>query len=86
VIPRRAVRVMIDIEGDTWADALAELARITDLADRRGLISGRIAGGPNSGSTCTVAMNPGMTNERYVAALTAYLNQPQAPTTEETPR
>jgi len=71
--PERAVRVIIDISGDTWADVLSDLSHIADEADRAGRVQSGVMGGPSSGNIRTVIENPGMTHEEYHRLLDEYL-------------
>ena len=64
--PHRAFTISINIQGDCWDVALAELERFTKYVRENGEKSDLVSGGYSSGGWVHIRVDPDMTHDKYV--------------------
>jgi len=71
--PRRRFHVAIVVDGDTWEDVAQSLRELLPHVEEHGPKCDSVSGGYSRGHFVHVVEDPEMTNEKYQAALDAYL-------------
>lgn len=76
--PHRAYELDIHVGGDTWYDVMRNLEELADHIPDHGPACSSASGSPSCGHSVTVTHRPEMTHEKYIEALTAYLEARRA--------
>ena len=63
--PQRRYKVTVTVQGDTWEDAVRELAETTRHVEQHGPECQQVSGGYSSSSIVAVEHDPDMTGDKY---------------------